>query len=207
VLALCVCLAVLAVGGYFWLNRGAAPSDEPAVEYILDASPRMALPAAGAEDEASRLAVAQGVLAEIIRPADPDVTAGLRVFGNGALPVACEDTDLLVPLAPANQAAISDRALALQAGAAADAALAEAMVAAIRDLSDPAGPHTLVVVTGGADSCNPEAGELIAREAERAGIELRMFVVGYQVPDADLADIKGTVDDSDGSFLGSFTVE
>ena len=77
----------------------------------------------------------------------------------------CQDTDLLVPLAPANQGLISDQLAALTAGAGADAALAEAMVAAIRDLAATAGPHSLVVVTGGADSCNPEAGQLIAREA------------------------------------------
>jgi len=205
-LAVCLCLAGSAGAGYLWLSqRGQNRGDQPAVEYILDASPRMALPAAGAAENATRLAVAQGVLAEIVRPADPAVTAGLRVFGNGALPVACEDTDLLVPLAPANQGAISDRALALQAGAAADAALAEAMIAAIRDLADPAGPHTLVVVTGGADSCNPEAGELVAREAERAGIDLQLFVVGYQVPDEDLDSIKGTVEDGGGTYLGAFT--
>ncbi len=208
VLALCLCIVGVAGGGYLWFNqREPERGNQPAVEYILDASPRMTLPAAGADGEATRLKVAQGVLAEIVRPADPDVTAGLRVFGNGAVPVACQDTNLLVPLAPANQGQISDQALRLEAGAAADAALAEAMIAAIRDLSDPAGPHSLVVVTGGVDSCNPEAGELIAREAENAGIELQLFVVGFQVPDEDLADIKGTVEDGGGTYFNAYTEE
>lgn len=203
-LVVCLGLAGIAGAGALWFSRRAAGSDrQPAVEYILDASPRMALPAQGAQ--ASRLIVAQGVLAEIVRPADPGVSAGLRVFGSGALPDACRDTDLLVPLGTANQGEISDRVQALQAGAAADAAMAEAMVAAIRDLADPSGPHTLVVVTGGADSCNPEAGELIAREAERAGIDLQLFVVGYQVSDEDAAAIKGTVEESAGTYLAALT--
>jgi hypothetical protein len=203
-----LCLALVggvSALGYFLSQRGQSRAPEPAVEYIMDASPRMSLPAAGSD--ASRLAVAQGVLAEIVRPADPTVSAGLRVFGSGALPEACQDTDLLVPLAPANQGQISDRLLALQSGAAADAAMAEAMIAAIRDLAEPRGPHTLVVVTGGADSCNPEAGELIAREAERAGIELKLFVVGYQVNDADAEAIKGAVEESAGTYLGALTEE
>ncbi|MCC6189465.1 MAG: hypothetical protein IT318_10540 [Anaerolineales bacterium] len=203
-LAVCLGLAGIAGAGALWFSRRAAGSGrQPAVEYILDASPRMALPAQGAQ--ASRLVVAQGVLAEIVRPADPGVSAGLRVFGSGALPDACRDTDLLVPLGTANQGEISDRVQALQAGAAADAAMAEAMVAAIRDLADPSGPHTLVVVTGGSDSCNPEAGELIAREAERAGIDLQLFVVGYQVSDEDAAAIKGTVEESAGTYLAALT--
>jgi hypothetical protein len=205
-LALCLALAGgVSALGYFLSQRGAGRAPQPAVEYIMDASPRMALPAEGSD--ASRLAVAQGVLAEIVRPADPTVTAGLRVFGSGALPEACQDTDLLVPLATANQGAISDRLLALQSGAAADAALAEAMIAAIRDLAEPRGPHTLVVVTGGADSCNPESGELIAREAERAGIELKLFVVGYQVSDAEGEAIKGAVEESAGTYLAALTEE
>jgi hypothetical protein len=144
--------------------------------------------------------VAQGVLAEIVRPAAPSVTAGLRVFGSGTLG-ACQDTDLVVPLALANQERIADRLAALQAGASADAALAEAMVAAIRDLAETRGPHSLVVVTGGADACNAEAGPLIAQEAEKAGIQLQLFVVGYQVPDGEAGAIKAMVDAAGSSTL------
>jgi Ca-activated chloride channel homolog len=187
VLAVCVLAAgALGVGAwYFTRPRAAVP--EPAVEYLLDASPRMAL----ATEDGTRLSIAQAVLAEIVRPADPAVTAGLRVFGSGALPDACQDTRLLVPLAPASQALISTELSAIQAGQAADAAMAQAMVAAIADLSGAGGPHTLVVVTGGQDSCRPEAGQLIAEEASRAGIALELFVVGYQVTPDEADAIRG----------------
>src|SRR5438093_9491573 len=89
-----VCVGLAGAGYYLYTSR-ALPA-QPAVEYILDASPRMAEPAQ--TDGGTRLAVAQGVLAEIVRPADPQVTAGLRVFGTGALPQACQDTRLVVPL-------------------------------------------------------------------------------------------------------------
>jgi hypothetical protein len=64
------------------------------------------------------------------------------------------------------------------------------MLAAVRDLDRARGPHYLVVVTGGADSCNPQAGELIASEAERAGISLETYVVGYQVTPEDAVALK-----------------
>ncbi len=187
--------AGLAAGGYYLYTRRELPA-QPAVEYILDASPRMAQPAK--IDGGTRLGVAQGVLAEIVRPADPKVTAGLRVFGTGALPQACQDTRLVVPLALAVQGQISTQLLGLTTGPSADAAVAEAMVSAIRDLATTLGPHTLVVVTGGEDSCNPEAGQLIAAEAARAGIRLQLFVVGYQVPNEQADAIKGLVDDAGG---------
>ena len=192
-----VALCALVIGGgaagaWFFTRARVGQPGEPAVEYILDASPRMAL----ATEGGTRLSVAQGVLAEIVRPADPSLTAGLRVFGTGANADTCKDTDLVVPLAPSNQTEVSSRALEVQAGAAADAALAEAMVAAIRDLAATAGPHTLVVITGGADSCNEQAGQLIAQEAERAGVKLQTFVVGYQVPEDEAEAIRGLVDDA-----------
>jgi hypothetical protein len=190
------------VGVYFWLSptRVVTTGEQPAVEYILDASPRMGLPAQGG-DSGTRLSVAQGVLAEIVRPAKSDLTAGLRVFGTGVIPEACRDTELLVPLTQANQAEISNRLLALEVGGSADAAMAEAMVNAIRELDAVTGPHSLVVVTGGTDSCNPEAGALIADEAEKAGISLRLYVVGYQVPPEEAESLKGLIDESGGDYF------
>src|SRR5205085_3646978 len=108
-----------------------------------------------------RLSVAQAVLAEIVRPAAPSLTAGLRVFGGGSQPEACQDTQLVVPLARASQAQIANQLGTVKAGPAAGSAIAEAMVAAIRDLSATTSPHTLVVVTGGADSCSAEASQMI----------------------------------------------
>jgi hypothetical protein len=184
-------VALGAVGaGLWWFNRRGTA--EPTVEYVVDASTRMALPAEGGIS--SRLMVARGVLAEIVRPADLKVTAGLRVFGTGLAPDVCQDSKLIVPLGSANQAKIADQLLALDTGPSAEAPLAEAMLQAVRDLSTTKGPHTLVAITGGADSCQPEAGLLIAREAEKNGIELEYFVIGFQVLQADAEAIKGMVD-------------
>jgi len=193
-LAVCLCFAVAVVAGvyYFW-GRGETET-QAAVEYILDASPRMLNPASGG----TRLSVAQAILAEIVRPADTTLTAGLRVFGTGAVAQPCQDTSLIVPLAQANQSQIADNLFTVSAGSAADAALAEAMVNAIRDLAAMPGSPTLVVVTGGADSCNEQAGELIKAEAQRAGIQLQMFVVGFMVEEAEAEAVKGLIDESAG---------
>jgi hypothetical protein len=199
-IGLCVlCAAAVGGGFYFYTQRPVASAGVPSVEYILDATQRMALQAEGEND--TRLNVARGVLAEIVRPSDPTVTAGLRVFGSGAQPAACNDTALLVPLAPASQVQISGHLLAVTTGANPAAAMAQAMISAIRDLVPIKGKHTLVVVTGGADSCNPQAGELIASEAQKAGIELQLFMVGFQVTEGDGNAIKGLVDSAGGTYI------
>jgi hypothetical protein len=205
VLALCLCAVLaLGMGGYFFYQQQGGvvtTQQQPAVEYILDASPRMAQPT----DGGTRLEVARGILAEVVRPADTAVTAGLRVFGNGAVATACQDTNLLVPLAVSNQAKIADAATGLEAGSASDAAMAEAMVNAIRDLANTKGPHTLVVITGGTDDCQAQAGEIIKAEAARAGIKLEEFVVGFQLSAADSAAVKSLVAAStDGSGTSTY---
>jgi hypothetical protein len=193
VLALCVCaVGGLGVGGYFYYQRSGGTvttAQQPAVEYLLDASPRMAQPT----DGGTRLELARGILAEVIRPASAATSAGLRVFGNGALAQACQDTNLLVPLAVSNQSKIAEAATGVEAGSQTDAAMAEAMVNAIRDLANTKGPHTLVVITGGKDDCQAQAGELIKAEAAKAGITLEEFVVGFQLSAADSAAVKSLV--------------
>jgi hypothetical protein len=191
VVAACLCLAGAAAGAYSYFRGRGGASAQPTIEYVLDASPRMESPSSGGEP---RIVVARGVLGEIVRTADPRLTAGLRVFGTGALPQGCEDTDLVVPLAASNQGAIEGSLGNVEAAPESDSALAQAMVGAIRDMASTDGPHSIVVVTGGADLCNPEAGELIRLEADRAGIELRMFVIGFEVPPDEVDAVKAFVE-------------
>jgi hypothetical protein len=205
--ALCVVCAGVAGGGYYFYSQRPAGRAQPAasVEYILDATQRMGVTAEGETD--TRLNVARGVLAEIVRPADPALTAGLRVFGSGAQAAACADTTLLVPLAPASQGQITTHLLSITSGASAEAAMSQAIIDAIRDLAGQQGKHALVVVTGGADSCSPQAGALIAAEAQKAGIDFKLFVVGYQVAAGDGDALKGLVDGSGGNYVNADTKE
>jgi hypothetical protein len=201
-LLLCFCLMAAAVAGYFYLYPRETVAGGSGVEYVLDVSSRMDLPASSGQG--SRLVVARGVMAEILRPATVTApteatVAGLRVFGSGSA-AACEDTDLVVPLAPANQQRITAELGVLATGTAPDAPLAQAMIAAIRDLAAVPGPKSLVVVTGGQDSCQVEAGRLIAQEAERAGIDLRSFVIGFEVTPNEAQAIKEMVA-TDGNSL------
>ncbi len=177
-----LCIAA-AIAGYYFFRGRLAKGAQPTIEYILDASPRMNSASGGD----TRIGVARGVLGEIVRTADPRLTAGLRLFGAGSLSVSCQDTNLVVPLALSNQARIEGGLGDVAVGPKSESPLAQAMIAAIRDVAATRGPHSIVVVTGGADSCNPESGELIRQEAQRAGVELRVFVVGFQVP-ADEAE-------------------
>jgi hypothetical protein len=178
------------VAAFYFIRGRLGQGAQPTIEYILDASPRMSSSSSGGD---TRIGVARGVLAEIVRVADPRLTAGLRVFGTGAQSEVCQDTDLVVPLAVSNQVRIEEGLGGVALGPKSDSPLAQAMIAAIRDVAETKGPHSIVVVTGGADSCNPESGELIRQEAERAGVELKVFVVGLDVPPEEAEAIRAMV--------------
>ncbi len=183
-----------AIGAFLFTRGRQSSAEEPTVAYILDTSPRMSLSA----EQGTRLSVAQAIMAEVVRPADPELNAGLRVFGSGAVPQSCDDTELIVPFAQANQSAIAEQLTGLVVGGSAESALAQSMIAAIRDLDSANGPHYIVVVTGGEDSCNPQAGELVASEAERADIDLQTYVVGFMVSEQQAVALKTMAENSGG---------
>jgi hypothetical protein len=203
-IVICLCLAVAGGAAAFMFlgPRSETVAETPAVsvEYVLDVSQRMSLTAQGAA--VSRLELAQGAMAEMARATPADAWSGLRVFGSGAQTGACRDTDLLLPLAAGNQNRIATELVGLQTGLSSDAALAEAMIAAIRNLAEGQGVRSLVVVTGGQDDCQAEAAQLVAEEAARAGIELRTFVIGVQITAEEQAAIKRIAEASgDGVYL------
>jgi hypothetical protein len=191
VILLCVCAAAAAVGAYTYVRGQRTRAAEPTIEYILDASPRMEKASTSGD---SRLGVARGVLAEIVRTADPRLTAGLRVFGTGASSQGCQDTDLLVPFSRSNQDKIQGGLGKIASSPQSDSPVAEAMISAIKDMASTGGPHSIVLVTGGADSCNPESGQLVKQEADRAGIDLKMFVIGFEVPEDEVQAVRAMVD-------------
>jgi hypothetical protein len=195
-------LVVIAIIFFYWRSRQLAV-EQANVQYVLDASSRMNVPAEGGT--ATRLEVARSVLGEVVRPTDPDVAVGLRLFGAGDDPRPCFDTSLLVPLGQANQERIVAELQGVMAGPgpSPDSALAQAIVAAIRDLAAAeGGPRSLVVITGGEDACQLEAAQLIAQEAARVGIELRTFVIGFQVTAEAAQAIKAIADSfSEGYYL------
>jgi hypothetical protein len=182
----------MVVGGIYLMRNRQPAGPQPVVAYVLDTSARMQLPAQGSSG-ATRLSVAESVLAEALRPSEASLTSGLRVFGAGSNTDSCKDTSVVVPFAPANQTQIVTKLSQLAPGTKPDAALSQAMIAAIHDLAQYRGPHWLVVVTGGVDSCEAGANQAIADAAKQSGIELESYVIGYQLDDTEALAVKGYV--------------
>lgn len=149
------------------------------IELILDASGSMW---AKLEDGRYRIVGAKDALTELVRglPASGDLNVGLRVYGSrsGALDAgACEDTELFVPLAGVDKAALQQTIDSVTAKGATP--IAASLVAAAADFPDPNARRIIVLVTDGLESCGGDLNAVVA-DLKAAGIELR--IIGFALP-------------------------
>jgi hypothetical protein len=159
----------------------------PTVEYILDSSVRMA----STDTPPTRLEVARSsLISQLRQPGVDKYSSGLRVFGGGHADSGCEDTALLVNIQQRNSGNIANALQGVLPGPQIEGApLGESIIQAIADVVDQPEPRTLVIVTGGQDTCLPDAGALIQQEIDRTGVTLEMYIIGYQVEPADEAHL------------------
>lgn len=149
------------------------------VELVLDASGSMWNKL---DDGRYRITTAKEALSAFIRELpDGDLHVGLRVYGSridALADGACLDTELFVPLAGVDKAALQGTVDAVNARGATP--IAASLQAAAADFPDAAARRVIVLVTDGQESCG---GDLAAAVAglEAAGIELR--IIGFALPE------------------------
>jgi hypothetical protein len=178
-----------------------AGGNGPSVEYVVDASLRMA-----DTGNPNRFNVARrGLVVNMQDESFREVNAGLRVFGNGQGGSGCDDTALLVGIQRNNAAVIGQALTTLQPGRGeGQVGMTQAILLAIEDLKGQPGPHTLIVITGGPDTCVQNSAQLIQQAIDASGIAIETVLVGYRVPEdnvAELTGLVGTVKDS--SFIAT----
>ena len=162
------------------------PTDVPAapetpvteIELILDASGSMWNKL---EDGRFRIDAAKQVLTEFISetPARPDLRIGLRIYGakvHYSKPGACEDSELVAPIAPLDR----PRLLAAVRGARAIGAtpLAHSLELAAQDFHE-SGRKQVLVCTDGEESCGGDVAAAIARlKALGSDVDVRFIGIG-----------------------------
>ncbi|MEW5960989.1 MAG: serine/threonine-protein kinase [Chloroflexota bacterium] len=159
-----------------------APERSPITwQYVLDMSADMAEPFPG--ESASKWEAAQQSLKDDLATAPAEINVGLRVFGQGQDDDSCQDTKLLVEPNPKQIANIQNK-LATLSPSGSESPLTEAMIQAFNDLElAPDKRNALIVLTDGADSCDPAGPEQLAGFMERLNIRVDTYIVGLGVTD------------------------
>ena len=151
-----------------------------AVEIILDASGSM-LQKLGSE---RRIDIAKRTLNKLVGSTIPAGTPfAFRVFGREV--DSCQ-TDLDVPVAPLNVAAVQGRINALVAKNGAKTPIGASLDKAADDLKSVTGEKLIVLVTDGEETCGGDAATAIAN-LRKAGVTTRVSIVGFALDDATLA--------------------
>ncbi len=151
-----------------------------AVEIILDASGSM-LQKLGGE---RRIDIAKRTLHKLVGGAIPPGTPfALRVFGREV--DSCQ-TDLDVPVAPLDPAAVQQRIGALVAKNGAKTPIGASLERAADDLRGATGEKLIVLVTDGEETCDGDPATAIAK-LRKAGVTTRVSIVGFALDDQKLA--------------------
>jgi Ca-activated chloride channel family protein len=161
----------------------APASAEPAsakLLLLLDSSGSMKEPDASG---ATKIAAAKTALTTVIDRLPAQAQVGLRVYGAKPLdpsdPKACTDTDLVVPVGPADTGALK-RAVDGYSPAG-QTPIAYSLRKAAADVGTT-GPRTILLVSDGEESCDADPCA-VAKAIHAAGVDLTVDVVGLHVGD------------------------
>jgi len=161
------------------LTSGSAPGD--AVGVILDASGSMLQRLDGQR----RITIARDMLTRAVTEQIPAGTPfALRVFGHRE-PNACR-TDLVVPLAPLDPAAVANTLADIQAMNLARTPIADSLQKAADDLKAATGRKLILLVTDGEETCDGDPAAVVERLRD-AGVTFSLNIVGFAIDDDQLS--------------------
>lgn len=147
-----------------------------AVEVILDASGSMRQRIGGQR----RIDIAKRTLTKLTGETIPAGTQfALRVVGRGA--DTCQ-SELDIPLAPLDRAAVGLKLAALQAKSNARTPLGAALEKVADDLGSAQGERVVILVTDGEETCEGNPARTIAKLV-RSGVDVRVNIVGFAIDD------------------------
>lgn len=167
--------------GFVQVTAASGPgAGDRAVLVIVDASGSMLQRIGGQR----RIDVARQTLTRLGTTTIPRGTPfALRVFGREV--DSCQ-SDLVMPLAPLDPAALTKVVGALEAKNNARTAIGASLAKAAEDLRAATGPRVVILLTDGEETCGGDPGGAI-EQLQKAGLRPVVNIVGFAIDDAKLA--------------------
>jgi len=148
------------------------------LEIILDASGSMKLPLG----KKTRWATALDVLKEVVEKLPDDFNVGLRVYGHreaSTSPRTCTDSQLVLPIAKLNRAALLAAANGLKPRG--ETPLVYSVLQTASDLKTARG-GMVIVITDGEESCKGDP-QAAVKQLQASGVDVTLNVVGFTLTD------------------------
>lgn len=169
--------------------------DRPASILVLDGSNSMW----GQIDGVAKITIAQDVVGQLLQSLPADQQLGLTVYGHRRKG-DCSDIETVVAPGPDTRDAIARAVNAVSPRG--KTPITDAIIAAAKALSYEQNPATVILVSDGVETCNPDPCAAAAA-LEAAGADFTAHVIGFDIggdPDA-LAQMQCIADATGGRFL------
>lgn len=187
----CLVLALIVlVAGTAGAAEKAAPTGR--VMMVLDASGSMW----GQNGGVNKIVIARTVVRDLLKDWDPEVELGLMAYGHRRKG-DCRDIELLH--APSREAQGLIAATVDKLNPKGKTPLSEAVRQAAEALRYIEEPASIILVTDGKETCNVDPCALAA-ELERAGVDLTVHVVGFDIHEKDRAGIACMAENTGGLY-------
>ena len=148
----------------------------------------------------TKIAVAKRALGTVVDHLPDDAQVGLRVYGarvdDENDPAACTDSELVVPIGPADKPALKDQIARYRPLG--ETPISYSLKQAAKDLGG-SGRRTVVLVSDGKESCGEDPCVTAANLAEQ-GIDLKFDVIGLGVSGATRSQLKCVADRGRGTY-------
>jgi hypothetical protein len=152
------------------------------VVVILDASGSM-LQKLG---EARRIDIAKQALEQLVTEDLPaDVLFSLRVFGHKEKD-SCR-TDVEIPFAPLNREQAAAKVASVTAMNLAKTPIAATLSLAAADLAAQPGPHLVILITDGEETCDGDPAQVIQGMTD-SGLDVRVNIIGFAIDELMLRE-------------------
>lgn len=174
------------------LASAGATAAEQNLLFILDASGSMW----GRVDDTPKISVARDVMSDLVGRLPEASHAGLLAYGHRRKG-DCSDIESLVALGPLDRKALTSRIQALNPKG--KTPITEAVKQAVAELRAIEEPASIVLVSDGLESCGGDPCEAV-RAARQSGVDFRLHVVGFDLGDADPAQLQCMADAGGGEF-------
>jgi hypothetical protein len=145
--------------------------------------------------ETTRWQTALATLKEVVAALPDDLNVGLRVYGHrysSKSAETCQDTELVVPIAPLDRQKIVDAASALKPRG--ETPLIRSVLKTVDDLK-AAGGGSVILITDGEESCKGNA-KSAAAQIKKSGVQVALNIVGFTLTgkavESELAGLAGS---------------
>ncbi len=195
-----IALSVIATIFLAMSCAAATPSaGEHQILFILDASGSMW----GRVEGKTKIEIARNVLQEILATLPPDQSAGFMAYGHRRKG-DCSDIETLVPIAKGRNAELAAAVKNVQPKGMTP--ISDALVQAANSLKYKEKAASIVFVSDGKETCQGDPCA-VAKSLHQAGVDLKMYVVGFDVNSSEAAQLQCIADNSGGHYFTAKTTQ